>query len=117
MQYVTGNVTLRTLAVKHGIPEGTIRSHAAQNRWTADRRAYRNLVFSKAQNAVADRTAEQIVEALEAIEKTSAALSDYLDTADMLCAGDINHVRMFAATLRELSAAAASLNEIHLATE
>lgn len=114
---MTGSVTLRALSAKYGIPEGTIRSHAAQNRWTADRRAYRNLVFSKAQNAVADRTAEQILEALEAIENTSAALCNYLDKADMLCAGDINHVRMFASTLRELSAAAASLNEIHLATE
>lgn len=117
LQYVTGNITLARLANKHGIPESTLRSQAAINHWTADRRAYRNLIFSKAHEVIATRTAEQTVEALEAIAKTTDALTNYLDAADALCAADINHVRMYAATLRELTGAAASLHEIHLATE
>ena len=110
-------MTLKALANAHGIPESTVRNHAASNGWTADRRAYRNLIFSKAHEVVATRSAEQIVEALEAIARTSSALGQYLDAADALCEYDPSAIRIYAATINELAAAAASLNEIHLATE
>lgn len=45
--YTTGNLTLKGLGERHGIPWDTVRTHAARHNWTQKRRKFRESVTAR----------------------------------------------------------------------
>lgn len=74
-EYVTGNVSQRELAKKHGVSASQIAAHASNEGWVAKRRAHRSKTAEKAEQKAAERQAEAISGQLEDIRKAGDNLA------------------------------------------
>ena len=61
-EYVTGNISLRDLAQKHGIPYRTIQDRSTAEGWVAARKAHREKTVAKACELIAQEQAGQMAE-------------------------------------------------------
>lgn len=79
-EYITGNLSLREIARKYGIPERTVQDTSGREGWVRERREYRQSVVDRVKNtaaaAAADKLAGVCVAADMMVEHIESALAD-----------------------------------------
>ena len=76
-EYITGNISQRNLAEKHGVSSSTLCKIAQAEKWTAAREKHRQKIVEKAIQKTADEQAERIKDQL----LTAAAMVGVMDKA------------------------------------
>ncbi len=65
-EYITGDISQRDLAKKHGVPFRTLQDRCRSEEWVAKKKAHRAEVVSKALETIGDEQAEQMAQELTA---------------------------------------------------
>jgi len=85
-EYISGNISLRDLAAKHGIPFSTIRDRALKEGWAKERESIRNKLLTRTVQKTTDRIATSISKSLakeyEIADKLANVLSRALEDPD-----------------------------------
>lgn len=117
--YLTGNMSLRELAEKHGVSLSTLGTRAAKEEWTEKRQHHRNKVVAKTEEKRAGRKAEKILRLQEAADRMQQHIDKVLEDEEqfhryLVSFGtkEVLHKKADTKAIRDMTAALKDLTDI-----
>ena len=117
--YLTGNMSLRELAEKHGVSLSTLGTRAAKEEWTEKRQHHRNKVVAKTEEKRAGRKAEKILRLQEAADRMQQHIDKVLEDEEQFHRHLVNfgtkevlHKKADTKAIRDMTAALKDLTDI-----
>lgn len=88
IEYVTGHISQRALAAKHGVPYSTVRTRSIKEKWVEEKKRYSSKVVADAEKKLGKKEADILVKEYEIacgfvklIEKSLENQSNYAESA------------------------------------
>ena len=106
--YVSGGVSYSELAERHGVPLGSIKRHAAQERWAANRAEMEQNRYQKTVRKVLERKTDHEADRLTRLLAIGDNITDRLEEATSITPLDQYDFRTYASTLKTLQDVAKS---------
>lgn len=115
-EYVSGDMSVRALAEKHGVPENTLRKYAAKNKWKHKRDIYNTNLVQKTVNILNNQDVEAEVDRLSSL-KSSAGLLEQIISKKLSKVSKEDDITAYAllqltTSLKELSSTVRNLYSI-----
>lgn len=116
-EYISGDMSLRSVARKHGVAESTLLRRRNREGWTKERRSYRKKVNGKVIEKLAKSDRKEKLSDIEKLTGVVSALLDKTVTAvedldKAMIDGDIVEVPVSRRDIRQLTAAVKDLADI-----
>ena len=98
-EYVSGNISYRELAKKHGVPFGTLRKVAAKEQWASLRTQARAKTDTKLVDTISDKNANRACKIIDVADKLLDKISKTVDAMDVIDSQSLKH---FTSALKDL---------------